>query len=144
MQFNTTRFGMVEIDQKELIHFPWGIPGFEELKVYVLLEYKNGPFQWLQSVEEPSVAFVVCSPGILGLDYRIPESKTGLIKLERAEDLLVLNIVSFNRERGGMRFHARSPLIFNVSARIGYQWTMEAEEVKSHLTVPADAPSSLE
>jgi len=144
MQFNTTRFGMIEIEEKELINFPWGIPGFEELKVYVLLEYKNGPFQWLQSVEEPSVAFVVCPPGVIGLDYKIPDSKVNVIKLERPEDLLVLNIVSFNREKGGMRFHARSPLIFNVAARVGYQWTMEAEEMKRHLVIPAGAPSDLE
>jgi flagellar assembly factor FliW len=144
MQFDTTRFGMIEIEEKELINFPWGIPGFEELKVYVLLQYKDGPFQWLQSVEEPSVAFVVCPPGIIGLNYEVPESKIDLIKLERKEDLLVLNIVSFSRGKGGMRFHARSPLIFNVSARIGYQWTMEAEEMKKHLTVPAGVPSDME
>jgi flagellar assembly factor FliW len=144
MRFDTTRFGMLEIDEKELINFPWGIPGFEELKLYVLLEYKNGPFQWLQSVEEPSLAFVVCPPGFIGLDYRIPESKIGLIKLEQTEDLLVLNIVSFNREKGGVRFHARSPLIFNVAARVGYQWTMEADELKSHMTVPAGSPRDLE
>jgi flagellar assembly factor FliW len=143
MQFNTTRFGMIEIEEKELINFPWGIPGFEELKVYVLLEYKNGPFQWLQSVEEPSVAFVVCPPSVIGLDYKIPESKINLVKLEQKEDLLVLNIVSFNREKGGMRFHARSPLIFNASARIGYQWTMEAEEMKKHLVVPTGAAADL-
>jgi len=144
MQFDTTRFGMMEIEEKELINFPWGIPGFEELKAFVLLEYKNGPFQWLQSVEEPSVAFVVCPPGVIGLDYKIPESKVNVIKLERPEDLLVLNIVSFNREKGGMRFHARSPLIFNVAARVGYQWTMEAEEMKRHLIVPTEAPTDLD
>lgn len=75
MQVNTTRFGIIEVAEKELINFPWGVPGFEELKSYVLLEYKNGPFQWLQSVEEPAVAFVVCSPDYLGLVYTAPDAK---------------------------------------------------------------------
>ncbi len=140
MQVNTTRFGTIEVNESELIAFPWGIPGFEELRKYVLLEYKNGPFQWLQSVDEPTVAFVVCPPDVIGLEYKIPESKTSLIKLENKADLLVLTIVSFNREKGAMRFHVRSPLIFNASSRIGYQWTIEPEELKSRIITPGGPP----
>ena len=140
MQVDTTRFGKIEIAEKELITFPWGVPGFEQLKGYVLLEYKNGPFQWLQSVEEPAVAFVVCTPDFLGLVYSAPDVKKRLINLEHDEDLVVLNIVSFNREKGAMRFHVKSPLLFNVAARIGYQWTMEADELKGHLTMPVGNP----
>jgi len=144
MQVDTTRFGIIEIEERELIDFPWGIPGFEHLKSYVLLEYKDGPFQWLQSVEEPAVAFVVCPPDFLGLVYSAPDAKKMLIKLERDEDLVVLNIVSFDREKGAMRFHVKSPLLFNVSARIGYQWTMEADELKGHLTMPAGHSSQID
>jgi flagellar assembly factor FliW len=137
MQVDTSRFGIIEVGEKELINFPWGIPGFEQLKSYVLLEYKNGPFQWLQSVEESSVAFVVCSPDFLGLEYTAPEARKKLIKLENSDDLVILNIVSFDREKRAIRFHVKSPLLFNVAERIGYQWTMEAEELKHYLTTPA-------
>lgn len=139
MQVNTSRFGTVEVEESKLIDFPWGIPGFEELKTYILLEYKNGPFQWLQSAEEPSVAFVVCPPDVIGLEYKVPGSKTGVIGIEKNEDLLVLNIVSFNKDKGTMRFHVQSPLLFNASARIGYQWSIEPEELKQHLVTP-DGP----
>ena len=141
MQVDTTRFGIIEIEERELIDFPWGIPGFEHLKSYVLLEYKNGPFQWLQSVEESAVAFVVCPPDFLGLVYTAPDAKKRLIKLENEDELVVLNIVSFDREKGAMRFHIKSPLLFNVSARIGYQWTMEADELKGHLAMPNNTVS---
>ena len=144
MQVDTTRFGKIEIAEKELIAFPWGVPGFEHLKSYVLLEYKNGPFQWLQSVEEPSVAFVVCAPDFLGMAYSAPDAKKNLINLEHDEDLVVLNIVSFNRAQGAIRFHVKSPLLFNVASRIGYQWTMEADELKGHLTMPSGDPGRTE
>jgi flagellar assembly factor FliW len=144
MQVNTTRFGIIEVAEKELINFPWGVPGFEELKSYVLLEYKNGPFQWLQSVEEPAVAFVVCSPDFLGLVYTAPEAKKKLIKLDKDDDLVFLNIVSFNREKRAVRFHIKSPLLFNVAARIGYQWTMEADELKGYLVTPAHSTATTE
>ena len=146
MQVNTTRFGIIKIEERELITFPWGIPGFEELKSYVLLQYKNGPFQWLQSAEEPSVAFVVCPPDHIDLVYSVPESKRKVIKLSKQEDLVILNIVSFNRDKegkGGMRFHVKSPLIFNVEASIGYQWTMDADELKGFLETPANPPPEM-
>jgi flagellar assembly factor FliW len=144
MQVNTTRFGIIEVAEKELINFPWGVPGFEELKSYVLLEYKNGPFQWLQSVEEPAVAFVVCSPDFLGLVYTAPEAKKKLIKLDKDDDLVFLNIVSFNREKRAVRFHIKSPLLFNVAARIGYQWTMETDELTGYLVTPAHSAETTE
>jgi flagellar assembly factor FliW len=144
MQVNTTRFGIIEVAEKELIKFPWGVPGFEELKGYVLLEYKNGPFQWLQSVEDPRVAFVVCAPDFLGLVYTAPDAKKKLIKLDKDEDLVFLNIVSFDREKRAVRFHIKSPLLFNVAARIGYQWTMETDELKGYLTTPAPSPATTE
>jgi flagellar assembly factor FliW len=136
MQVKTSRFGTIEIEEKDVINFPWGIPGFENLKSFVLLEYKNGPFQWLQSLEEPAVAFVVCAPDFLGMVYSAPEAKKRLICLQREEDLIVLNIVSFNRDTKAISFHVKSPLLFNVAKRIGYQWTMETDEIKGHLMMP--------
>ncbi|MDR3556400.1 MAG: flagellar assembly protein FliW [Syntrophobacteraceae bacterium] len=136
MQVNTSRFGTIQIEEKELITFPWGIPGFESLKSFVLLEYKNGPFQWLQSVEDPGVAFVVCAPDFLGMVYSAPEAKKKLIGLKREDDLVMLNIVSFNRDTKAIYFHVKSPLLFNVAARVGYQWTMETDELKGHLIMP--------
>ena len=144
MQVNTTRFGIIEVAEKELIKFPWGVPGFEELKSYVLLEYKNGPFQWLQSVEDPIVAFVVCAPDFLGLVYTAPDAKKKLIKLDKDDDLVFLNIVSFDREKGAVRFHVKSPLLFNVATRIGFQWTMETDELKCYLATPAPSPATTE
>ena len=140
MLVNTTRFGTIEIDEKELITFPWGIPGFEEIKSFVLIEDREGPFRWLQSAVEPTVAFLVCPPEVIGLEYDIPDSKMKPIELENKTNLLVMNIVSFNREKNSIRFHVRSPLLFNVSARLGYQWTLEANELKTHLITPAGTP----
>ena len=137
MQVSTVRFGTIQIEDKELITFPWGVPGFENLKGFVLLEYKNGPYQWLQSVEDPGVAFVVCPPDFLGLVYSAPDAKKKLIGLDREEDLVVLNIVSFDRETKAVQFHVKSPLLFNVATRVGYQWTMETDELKGYLTMPA-------
>ena len=136
MKIETSRFGTIEVAESELIKFPWGIPGFEELKSYVLLEYRDGHFQWLQSVEEPTIAFVVCPPQFIGTEYQVPETKLEPIKVTNQNDLVVLNLVSFNSENKAVQFHMRSPLLFNIVERIGYQWTMEQDEVDKFLIIP--------
>lgn len=136
MKLETTRFGTIEVKDDSVIEFPWGIPGFESIKRYVLLEHGEGPFQWLQAVDEPSLAFVVCLPEVIGISYEIPASSLEPIDAHTRDDIVVLNLISFDRDKNTIRFHLRSPLLFNVQLKKGYQWTMDREEVKSYIRLP--------
>lgn len=63
MKINTTRFGSVTINKKKIIDMPFGMLGFPDKKQFVILRHKeNSPFFWYQSVDEPSLAFVIMSP----------------------------------------------------------------------------------
>lgn len=63
MKINTTRFGNVTINKKKIIGMPFGMLGFPDKKQFVILRHKeNSPFFWYQSVDEPSLAFVIMSP----------------------------------------------------------------------------------
>lgn len=136
MQIDTARFGILEIKDDQFINFPWGIPGFEELKRYILMEWKEGPFQWLQAVDESTIAFAMCPPEVLGVCYEVTDQHKKAIEIEKDDDLLVLNMVSFKRGKDLIRFHMRSPLLFNTAARIGCQWVMSPEEVDKHVKLP--------
>ena len=130
MLIETSRFGTLDLDENVVIEFPWGIPGFEPIKRYVLLEHREGPFQWLQAVDEPGLAFVVCEPEVVGVRYSVPPEKALSIRLEAAEDLVVLIMVSFDRQQKRMSPHWRGPMLFNSSSRLGCQWSMDEEEFK--------------
>ncbi len=129
MQIETSRFGILDLDENTVIHFPWGIPGFEELKRFVLLDHREGPLRWLQAVDDADIAFVVCPPENLGLRYHVPEEKVSPIELKRAEDLVLLVMVSFDREDRSLRVHKRGPLLFNADNRRAYQWTIDSGEL---------------
>jgi flagellar assembly factor FliW len=133
MRIETSRFGTLDLDENVFIEFPWGMPGFEELKRYVLLQHRQGPFQWLQAVDEPSLAFVVCEPELVGFRYRVPPEKGIPIRLEASEDLVVLVMVSFDREQKRICPHWRGPLLFNSLSRLAYQWSMDEEEFKRNV-----------
>ncbi|MHC1743734.1 MAG: flagellar assembly protein FliW [Syntrophobacteraceae bacterium] len=129
MQIETTRFGALDLDESTFIHFPWGIPGFEELKRYVLMDHREGPFKWLQAVDDPSIAFVVCPPDVVGVRYTVPEEKVTPILLQTTEDLVLLVMVSFDQNDKSLRLHLRGPLLFNASNRQAYQWTIDSNEI---------------
>lgn len=134
MLIETSRFGSLDLEESVFIRFPWGIPGFEQVKRYVILEYKQGPFRWLQAVDEPTLAFVVCEPEVVGLQYGVPIEKGKPIGLSSPEDLVVLIMVSFNRQEKRISPHWRGPLLFNSLSRLAYQWSMDEEEFRKYVS----------
>ena len=63
MKVRTSRFGEVEIDPSRLLVFPHGLLGFARFRTFALLQPDDrGVFYWLQSVEDPELAFVVTDP----------------------------------------------------------------------------------
>ena len=60
MKIFTSRFGDIEIEEDRVISFPEGILGFEDLKKYAVIDMEeDNPLMWLQSIEEPALAFII-------------------------------------------------------------------------------------
>ncbi|MGQ9668888.1 flagellar assembly protein FliW [Desulfosoma sp.] len=140
MKISTTRFGILDLDESTFIHFPWGIPGFENVKRYVLLEHRQGPFKWLQAVDHPDVAFVVSPPHVFGIEYTVPTQRTSLLNLQNPEDLAILVLVSFDRTNRTARPHLRAPLLLNASNRQAYQWVIDVSEEQNVLKALQESP----
>ena len=70
MKLHTKNFGLLEIEEEKIIAFPEGIPGFEEEKEFVIInnEDEENPFCWLQSVNNPDLAFVITTPFLIFSD----------------------------------------------------------------------------
>lgn len=65
VNFNTSRFGKFSVSENKIIHFVRGIPGFEKLRRFVLLDHNSeGSLKWLQSIDDPDVAFLLTTPSI--------------------------------------------------------------------------------
>ena len=66
MLIKTRYFGEIDVDDQKIITFDNGLIGFEYLKKFTLI-YNNesessGTVTWLQSLDEPMVAFPALSP----------------------------------------------------------------------------------
>lgn len=93
----TTRFGEIEVDENNAIHFTEGLPGFQDKKDFVILEHKPGsPFLWLQSMDTPDLAFVMINPFLVKSDYLqdLSTEEEALLKSENCEEIIVFSLVS--------------------------------------------------
>ncbi|MFQ3547877.1 MAG: flagellar assembly protein FliW, partial [Termitinemataceae bacterium] len=71
MKVATKAYGLVDVDERQKISFPYGLFGFENLKDYVLLDAEQQPFFWLQSLDVMKVAFILVNPFLFRPDYEL-------------------------------------------------------------------------
>ncbi len=125
MKINTVRFGEIDIEEDRIFKFVLPIIGFNELRDFVILDLnKDSFFKWLQSVEDPALAFPIISVFSMNVDYSIdlPDNVVEALKITDVESLLVMNIASIPQEDPqGTTINLLAPIIFNLNEHIAGQ-----------------------
>lgn len=125
MKINTVRFGEIEIDKTRIFNFEMPIIGFNSLKQFVIVDTnKDSFFRWLQSVEDPALAFPIVSVFSLDVNYSIdlPDNVIEKLKIENVESLLVMNIASIPQDNPqGTTINLLAPIVFNVDSSLAGQ-----------------------
>jgi len=135
MKVSTVRFGEIEIQESDLIHFPGAILGFPASKSYFIIEAEDSSlFAWLQSSQEPELCFVVTDPFLFKKDYSVNLTTKEIesLVIKEAREINILSIVSINaRSNGQININLMAPLVVNATTRMGYQ--LIKEEYTHHL-----------
>jgi flagellar assembly factor FliW len=123
MRINTKAYGEVDIDERQLMEFPSGILGFEKFTRWALLDAKQKPFFYLQSLELPELAFALIDPFLFRSDYSLDVADEILaeIGIENPEDVIVLAIVTAPSDGGPITANLMGPLIIAKAKRVGMQ-----------------------
>ena len=118
MKLNTARFGEIEIEEDRIFNFVMPIIGFDMLHKFIILDpNKDTLFKWLQSIEDPALAFPIISVSALNLDYTIdlPDNIVETLDIKNVESVLVMNITSIPQDNPkGTTINLLAPLIFNL------------------------------
>jgi flagellar assembly factor FliW len=130
MKIKTKPYGEIEIDERQRIHFPDGIIGFEGINYYYLVDSREGPFYWLQSEKYPELAFLLVDPRIFREDYKlmVKESDIKDLELEDKEDLLDFAIITVPEDHSKISANLMGPIIINRKTRVAKQVISENEE----------------
>lgn len=127
MLIKTTRFGELDVRDEVSFTFPMGLLGFGKLKRFFVLDHKDdSPFKWLQSAEDPDLAFIISDPLFFKRDYHLSVRPQELAMLEPVvEDDLVLSVImTVPQDPQQMSANLLAPLIFNMRNRKGMQYVL--------------------
>ena len=132
MLLKTKHFGEIEFAGESIIKFDSGIPGFENVKEYILIDSPDdqSAFKWLQSVDEPQLAFAVVNPFLVKTDYdfEISDDNARELEIETAEDVAVYSILVVPDDLAKVSMNLKAPLIVNARNRKGAQIVLDTDK----------------
>lgn len=111
---DSTRFGTLEVPADSVIEFPAGLIGFPSATRFIMVEHKP-PFSWLQSIDEPSLAFVVVDGFEFGksLDLKPPIGDP-VCDFNTDDEFAILLIVTVRPDPKQTTVNLKAPLFVNI------------------------------
>ena len=147
MIISTTRFGALEIPDDRIITMAKPILGFEQLKQYCLVERDDcEPFLWMQSIEDPAVAFIVINPLFFHPGYRIEVNPKEVeeLRIGDVKSVETYAIVTIPHDPGEMTINLQGPILINAETRLAKQLVLVNSEYRVCHHILRDARPSAE
>lgn len=125
MKIATTRFGQLEVPDESLITLNAGMVGFPRDTVYAWIPHRDSAdIAWLQSVQNPGVAFPLLNAARIGADYpdvnlEAIAEQAGL-SYESISDLALMVVLSAAAGEAPT-VNLMAPVVINASTRMGAQ-----------------------
>lgn len=121
MLINSSRFGDINVEQKDIITIKQGLIGFEKETSFILIPSKNPLTAWLQSTHTPSLAFVVSNPYDFYTDYEftVENKDQEELSIQKPEDVTVLSILVVKAKE--ITANLLAPVIINKNTHCGKQ-----------------------
>lgn len=117
----SSRFGDLEVPADSVIEFPGGIIGFPSAKSFIMLEHKP-PFSWLQSTQDPDLAFVVVDGFEFGQQFDVkPPVGDRDTDFREDDEYAILIIVTVRPDPRMTTANLKAPLFVNMRNRRGLQ-----------------------
>jgi flagellar assembly factor FliW len=144
MEIETSRFGKLELEEERIITFPNGLLGFPEHRRFALVQSSAGNyFLWLQSLDEPGLAFVVADPTTFFKDFTIPLKDELRDAISLTDPAYMHVFVICNRVGDWLTGNLLGPLVYNTANRIGEQivlqerkWTTRQPLLRLQMEMP--------
>lgn len=134
MIVHTKIFGTIDIEEDKILTFDHGMIGFESLKRFALLydieNEKKHSVSWLQSLDEPQLAFPVIDPFLVVEDYRPELNENAIAQLGEVKEgaYNVLVTLTVPKDITKMSCNLRAPIVLHTDTRKGAQMITDTLE----------------
>ncbi len=124
MKIDTKYHGEIHIEEKEIITFTNGIPGFLEEKKFIFLPFgEDTGISIMQSVSNAKLAFVVTNPFLFlkEYDFTIDDQVVELLQLESEKDVTVYVILTVQDPFEKTTANMQAPVVINLKTQLAKQ-----------------------
>jgi flagellar assembly factor FliW len=126
-----TRFGDLKFAEEDIVTFSDGLIGFGSCNRFIIVSTANkGSFRWLQSLDEPSLAFLVVDPAeyVEGYSIELADTEASSLGIESDTATLLFTTASIPSNRPhDMTINLAGPIVINAESRIGRQVIVDDE-----------------
>lgn len=133
-----TRFGEVEYDTSNIVHFPAGLIGLPNLRNFIVMpNKKKGPLFWIQSVDDPEMAFVLTDPTNFFLDYDVTPDLAEMqaLHINEGDQCFVLSVVTVPPDQI-ITLNLAAPIFFAPLTNRAIQVILEDSRYSSKTQLP--------
>jgi flagellar assembly factor FliW len=124
---HTLSFGEIEIPENRILFFREGLPGFPNHHRFVVLSFDDlKPFEYLQALDEPPLAFLVINPFLVLAGYRMSLSDPDLADLASTDpaDLTVYAVANVPEDPSKATVNLFAPIVVNEKGGKGRQFLL--------------------
>jgi flagellar assembly factor FliW len=146
MNIQTKYFNEITIEEKNIIHFEHGIPGFLEEKQFVLLPLtEDNVYYVLQSVQTSELAFVVTNPFLFFKDYdfNLDDATVEQLEIKDATDVAVYSILTLQDPFEKTTANLQAPIIINTKNNHAKQVILNDEKYTTKHPLFKASPASV-
>lgn len=131
MKAKTRLFGKIDIEEDKIIHLENGMIGFPDMQNFALIfdeeKGKDAKIMWLQSMDEPEMAFPVMRPELVMPEYNPTVNDEVLEPLGTMTDENIFVVVTLTAVADVKKnsVNLKAPIIINTETRKGCQIIVE-------------------
>ena len=133
MKIQTTRFGELEVDKKDIVTLKDGILGFDNLKNFFVVDPGDQTLiLWLQSTDDKTVAFPIIEPKIFKPDYsvKLMPIDFAALELENLNNASVYTILTIPQNVMEMSANLKAPIIINNKTKTAKQIVLQDSKLE--------------
>ncbi|MFC7678564.1 flagellar assembly protein FliW [Paenibacillus sp. GCM10028914] len=131
MNVETAQFGPLDVPEDQIYHFSKGIPGFESHSEFAVIHVAEGPFSYLQSLQDSHISLLMTDPFVFYPNYEFDLPESIVEEMELNSDLMIRSIVTLNENVEKSTINLLAPLVFNLENKSGRQVILHASEYQS-------------
>lgn len=117
----------IEVSEEQIFAFEPSLGGFESLRRYALIPEADSPVEWLQSIDDPDVAFALLEPFLFQPDYafELDDADSEALGMVEAQDALVRCILTLHEDPSKITANMVAPLVLCRRTHLARQVIVE-------------------